>query len=76
MNNKLRLEKTEGTFKNGQSRDTVNTGHRTEWTIQRHCQHWAQDRMDNLETLSTLGTGQNGQSRDTVNTGYRTEWTI
>ena len=48
-----RLEKTKGTIKNGQPRDTGNieyTRHRTnvrenqkdnqEWTTQRHWQHW------------------------------------
>ena len=50
--------KTEGSIKNGQSRDTGNIGytrHRTktnktrgnqEWTIQRHWQHWIHKKRD------------------------------
>ena len=52
------LEKTEGTIKNGQSRDTGNVGHtgqinvrenrrdHQEWTIQRHWQRWAHKTQD------------------------------
>ena len=61
-------EKIEGAPKNGQSRETGNTGHPTmgnpekpvtlgthEWAIQRNRQHWAPN---------------NGQSRETGNTGH------
>ena len=54
-----RLEKTKGTIKNGQPRDTGNIGytrHRTkgrenqrdnqEWTTQRHWQHWVHKTQD------------------------------
>ena len=54
-----RLEKTKGTIKNGQSRETGNIGYtryRTkvrenqrdnqEWTIQRHWQHWVHKIQD------------------------------
>ena len=54
-----RLEKTKGAIKNGQCRETGNTGytrHRTkvrenqrsnqEWTIQRNWQHWVYKTQD------------------------------
>jgi hypothetical protein len=62
---------TEGTIKNGQSRDTGNIGYLTErgqsridnqeWTIQSDRQHRA---------LDTEGTIKNRQSRDTGNIGH------
>ena len=54
-----RLEKTKGTIKNGQSRETGNIGYTTryrtkvrenqrdnqEWTIQRNWQHWVHHKI-------------------------------
>ena len=79
-----RLEKTKGTIKNGQSRETGNIGYtryRTkvrenqrdnqEWTIQRHWQHWTMGTQDTGQRLEkTKGTIKNGQSRETGNIGY------
>ena len=75
-----RLQKTEGTIKNGQSRDTG-------WVHKAWDEGYrklkGQSRMDNPEILTTLGTQgmgrrlqktegtiKNGQSRDTDNIGY------
>ena len=68
-----------GAIKNGQSRETDNTGHRSyqEWPIQRNWQHKTHktqelSRMDNPEKLATQDTGaiKNGQSRETGNTRH------
>ena len=69
------LEKTEGTIKNGQSRE--NRRDNQEWTIQR--KRTGQSRMDNLEILATLGTQTEQQATQTphkkpgVNQGAREE---
>jgi hypothetical protein len=72
--------KTEGSIKNGQSRDTGNIGYTRNGTKTK--QNKGQSRIDNLETLATLDTQEtgrrqtkqgaikNGQSRDTGNIGY------
>ena len=62
------LEKTEGTIKNGQSRE--NRRDNQEWTIQR--KRTGQSRIDNLE--KTEWTIKNGQSKE--NRRDNQEWTI
>ena len=79
------LEKTKGTVKHEQSRDTDNIGHKTTFykrslrenqrdcqalTIQRHRQHWAQDNV--LQNQRDCLKSENVQSRDTDNLGKKT----
>ena len=49
------LENTEGAIKNGQSRDTGNTGHKTH----------DEDKQHQIKVRDTEGAIKNGQSRDT-----------
>ena len=55
------LEKTDGTIKNGQSRDIDNVGHTIHRTNKCQRKPMGQSRMDNLEILATLGTQYTGQ---------------
>ena len=54
------LEKREGAIRNGQTRETGNTGYTRQKTktIQRNWQHWVHKTQDedNPEKLATLGT--------------------
>jgi hypothetical protein len=55
------LEKTDGTIKNGQSRDIDNVGHTIHRTNKCKRKLMGQSRMDNLEILATLATQYTGQ---------------
>ena len=70
------LTVTEGTNKNGQSRNTGNIGHTRYRTIQKYWHHWAHKIQDNPEILATLGTQDTGQSRNTGNIGHTRYRTI
>jgi hypothetical protein len=51
-----KLEKTEGVFKHGQSRDTGNIGYTKQMTNKPWRKLKGQTRTGNLETLATLDT--------------------
>jgi hypothetical protein len=70
------LEKSDGTIKNGQSRDIGNVG----YTIHRTNNCWrkamGQSRMDNPDILATLGTQYTGQINVREKRWDNQEWTI
>jgi hypothetical protein len=55
------LEKTDGTIKNGQSRDIGNVGHTRHRTNKCWRKLMGQPRMENPEILTTLATQYTGQ---------------
>ena len=57
------LEKTDGTIKNGQSRDIGNVGHTIHRTNKCYRKPMGQSRMDNPEILTTLATQYTGRRR-------------
>ena len=69
-------EKTEGSVKNGQSRDTGNIGHTRYRINKRQRKPKGKSEMDNLEKLATLGTQDTGQINVRENRRGNQKWTI